>query len=148
MSHGHLLLICHGCIRDQGGNSSHCTGTICRCPADGRPFIPHALSGECPAGKFEGGASPSPMSPGTALNSRPQLWAEIHALGADLTTARAKLAQIESRLPCGECRDHWAQLKAADPPDFSSTLAAQRWAWRVHNAVNVRLGKPIFPWPG
>lgn len=37
---------------------------------------------------------------------------------------------------CGECRQHWAELEAKFPPDFSSPQAFFRWAWARHDDVS------------
>jgi len=50
-----------------------------------------------------------------------------------------------SSLPCPECRTHSIEYLAMNPPDLSSSQALQAWAWRFHNAVNVRLGKRPLP---
>lgn len=47
-------------------------------------------------------------------------------------------------LPCPECRVHAMKYISAHPPDFSSSISFQTWAWRFHNAVNHRIGKPIM----
>jgi hypothetical protein len=47
-------------------------------------------------------------------------------------------------LPCAECRAHATRYARAYPPDFSGSAGYQTWAWRFHNAVNRRLGKPLM----
>lgn len=37
---------------------------------------------------------------------------------------------------CGECRQHWAELEAKHPPDFSSPQAFFKWAWARHDDVS------------
>lgn len=47
-------------------------------------------------------------------------------------------------LPCAECRLHATKYIRAYPPDFSGSGGFQTWAWRFHNAVNLRLKKPLM----
>ncbi len=47
-------------------------------------------------------------------------------------------------LPCPECRAHATEYARAHPPDLRGSAAFQTWAWRFHNAVNYRLGKPLM----
>lgn len=47
-------------------------------------------------------------------------------------------------LPLQECRRHLRKELAQHPPDVSSAAALSGWACRLHNLVNVRLGKPAF----
>lgn len=46
--------------------------------------------------------------------------------------------------PCGDCARHFAELVRRDPPDVSSGQRFRMWLCRVHNLVNVRIGKPQF----
>lgn len=57
----------------------------------------------------------------------------------------AEIWQFFAGLPCGECRGHAAAYYRAVPPDVTSGAALQVWAWRFHNSVNTRLGKPFYP---
>lgn len=43
-----------------------------------------------------------------------------------------------------ECRGHLQKELARHPPDVSSPASLSLWACRLHNLVNVRLGKPAF----
>lgn len=55
-----------------------------------------------------------------------------------------RLRSFAAHLPCGECRGHATAYLAKNPPALSNTYALQSWAWRFHNAVNKRLGKPVI----
>lgn len=76
------------------------------------------------------------------------LWEELHGRWkvADLSTAgasegeKAWLAAFLTRVPCGDCKQHWSQWTAANPPDLNSAPAYFAWGWRGHNAVNVIRG--------
>jgi hypothetical protein len=37
-------------------------------------------------------------------------------------------------------------MEANYPPDFSSPESFFKWGWARHNDVNLRLGKPKFPY--
>lgn len=67
-----------------------------------------------------------------------------HPTLADRRRAHAQFWAFVSSLPCEECRIHARDYARRHPPDFSSSDAYQTWAWRFHNAVNQRLGKPIM----
>lgn len=71
------------------------------------------------------------------------LWAGLHRLALNPDKAEAFtrfLAGLRNAIPCGVCRGHWDAWIANNPPDgdlFAWTVAA-------HNAVNARLGRPLF----
>ncbi|WIA33793.1 hypothetical protein OEZ86_006906 [Tetradesmus obliquus] len=46
--------------------------------------------------------------------------------------------------PCQECAGHLRKELQRHPPDVSNAAALSDWACRLHNLVNVRLGKPEF----
>lgn len=71
----------------------------------------------------------------------PRMWGELHrrALsvgGADSTW----LQNFGASIPCGECRAHWTAAVIENPPQWDGYF---EWTVFMHNAVNVRLGKPI-----
>lgn len=75
------------------------------------------------------------------------LWAELHARPAmcDLATESAWVAgDFAARIPCATCRAHWLELLASTPPALSSNNDYAEWTIAVHNAVNSKLGKPVF----
>lgn len=43
-------------------------------------------------------------------------------------------------LPCPKCREHFADVLIANPIDYKNIF---EWSVKVHNEVNLRLGKPI-----
>lgn len=59
--------------------------------------------------------------------------------------ALAEIWRFFNALPCAECRFHATAYYRTVPPDVSSGAALQVWAWRFHNAVNIRLHKPFYP---
>jgi len=74
-----------------------------------------------------------------------QLWHEAHAISLDRVTPDW-LSKWESRIPCGECRAHWADIKKANPPVFVDGLMINARTWFIdrHNDVNLLLGKLVF----
>lgn len=67
-----------------------------------------------------------------------------HPTAAAHSTMFARFWSFVQNLPCPECRLHAIQYAREYPPDFSGTDRFQTWAWRFHNAVNHRLGKPLL----
>lgn len=70
------------------------------------------------------------------------LWAELHTM-EDPTPEwfESWLCRVR-RLRC-DCVDKLERLILDNPPDFADW---PRYSWRLHNAVNVSLGKPILEW--
>lgn len=54
--------------------------------------------------------------------------------------------QIAKILPCEECRAHFTATLTNMPPQTQSRDTLTKWLVDVHNAVNVRLGKPTVPY--
>lgn len=46
--------------------------------------------------------------------------------------------------PCAVCSQHFQMEIAQDPPRTESRDELTQWLCRIHNRVNVRLGKPEF----
>lgn len=63
------------------------------------------------------------------------LWRSIH----QAKTVEELLAALK-RVPCGKCKRHLREFVASDP--IEGDLFA--WTWRLHNAVNERIGKPTL----
>ena len=84
----------------------------------------------------------------------PRGWRWLHSLAIsfprnptarDRALARKQLADFIEKLPCKECRAHSAKYFADSPPDLTNSGTFQVWAWKFHNDVNKRLGKPLLP---
>ncbi|GFR89101.1 sulfhydryl oxidase [Elysia marginata] len=80
-------------------------------------------------------------------------WAWLHTQAINFPEHPTKLDQMAmfarfwsfiQTLPCLECRIHSTKYAREYPPDFSGSAGFQTWAWRFHNAVNYRLGKPLM----
>lgn len=84
------------------------------------------------------------------------LWKELHEFTEqypdspnedDKTKARFFLAHWRERIPrfggCA-CREDWARLESNYPADLSSKSAFHRWGVVSHDAVNRKIGHPIF----
>jgi hypothetical protein len=85
----------------------------------------------------------------------PAMWDSMHAFAAsypdaptpeDRARARAWFADLGRRLPCDTCAQKYEKLiKQLREADVQSRAALFEWTVRVHNIVNMLLGKPIFP---
>lgn len=88
----------------------------------------------------------SGAKPGGVTWNGPARWAMLHrralAYRGDAEGERAYLARLLERLPCDECREHFAALMADYPPDLTSAEAYFEWSHTMHRLVNDRLGKP------
>ena len=51
---------------------------------------------------------------------------------------------LKYTLPCLECKNHFINEIARNPPDIRSKTTLTRWLVDLHNRINTRLGKPIF----
>ena len=80
-------------------------------------------------------------------------WCLAHTLAYKLHPAEERhaprlweeLARVCGHLPCPDCRAHAADyLRARRRRPPASRAAVNDFFWRMHNAVNRRLGKPIF----
>lgn len=67
-------------------------------------------------------------------NPSPQQQSDMHSL----------LQSISRFYPCEPCASHMQAQLLIDPPQVSSRLSLANWLCRLHNKVNVRLGKPAF----
>lgn len=47
--------------------------------------------------------------------------------------------------PCPQCAAHMRTMFAENPPQLNSQEQFSKWMCKVHNIVNERLKKPIFP---
>jgi mitochondrial FAD-linked sulfhydryl oxidase len=80
-------------------------------------------------------------------------WTWLHSVAAyypDAPSAAqqasmaALIAGVGEFYPCSECRRHLVAELARHPPELGSAAELSAWACRLHNLVNVRLGKPAF----
>jgi hypothetical protein len=90
--------------------------------------------------------------PKTAWGPRGWHWLHVTAINYSqeptLHDARETFNRIwrfVTQLPCVECRTHAVAYVREHPPNLKDTHALQSWVWRFHNAVNLRLKKPVFP---
>ncbi len=87
----------------------------------------------------------------------PLFWTTMHivSLGYAPTTpsaeeragAAAFYNSLKTMIPCPICREHYAEFLAEEPVESAtgSRDALIDWVYRLHNKVNVRLGKPALP---
>jgi hypothetical protein len=59
-------------------------------------------------------------------------------------TARSFVYSFASLYPCQKCRMHFQKLVRENPPDVGSQAAFSAWVIRIHNLVNIDLGKPTW----
>lgn len=84
------------------------------------------------------------------------LWSQLHGYADSLTYAnfsehntKTWLRLWEERLPqFSGCRCHEGYVHAIseNPPNTSSPEGFQEWAVKLHNAINAKLGKPLWPY--
>ena len=101
----------------------------------------------------------------TDKNSDPKVWGPgawftMHVYARNSTTPEAKKSFINycriiiSNLKCEKCRAHALDYLNQHPIDDFLNIKSNdgadigmfKWTWMFHNAVNSRLGKPIFDW--
>jgi hypothetical protein len=85
----------------------------------------------------------------------PYAWKLLHGIGARAGRSSEKLRKdedreaiwliknLESIIPCAECRKHIAAYKKESTPKRSEEIG--EWIWKFHEAVNERLNKPRGP---
>jgi FAD-linked sulfhydryl oxidase len=83
----------------------------------------------------------------------PLLWKLIHAYSLnypvtptaqDRLKARTYYYAIPRFIPCPTCAAHFQEILDRSPPITDSRAALSEWTYDAHNAVNTRIGKPIF----
>ena len=81
----------------------------------------------------------------------PRAWYWLHAAAISYPASPPKpvhramhvrLWAFLRSLPCAACRGHALAYARAHPPALDGSREFQTWAWKFHNAVNRRLGKP------
>ena len=83
----------------------------------------------------------------------PPLWAFIHSMcnfnfedneRFNIQTIE-NLKALAGAIPCHKCRKMYeTYLTELDTLDYQEPYALYKWSIRLHNAVNGKLGKPIF----
>lgn len=107
------------------------------------------------SGKFRDNTDPKYIGPGT--------WSVIHKKAYKANTKKLHLEFIKFmketcyEFPCTVCRGHCTEYINNHPieeylnsvveiGDKKEKLGMFVWSWKFHNAVNMRLGKPIMDW--
>ena len=110
---------------------------------------------------------PEPDYPGTALWG-PLLWCMLHGLAERAGTCTSPMFLDDERrywshlfketgeiIPCPTCKSHYIDYLRDHPVTVIKTLPHSerkawitKWFWELHNNVNARLGKSIFPQEG
>lgn len=84
----------------------------------------------------------------------PNAWTYLHAVSfnypeaptrEDIATHSDFVTMFGRVLPCGDCRNHFAEILSTMPVvnSLGSRRLFMNWVIDVHNAVNQRLGYPI-----
>ena len=75
----------------------------------------------------------------------PPLWKEIHLKSLTLSTDEfiTFLDSLPGKIPCPKCTRHYIAYRAEHPIRKNTNILL--WGIRFHNAVNLRLGKPVIP---
>ena len=75
----------------------------------------------------------------------PPLWKEIHLKSLTLSTDEfiTFLDSLPGKIPCPKCTRHYIAYRAEHPIRTSTDIVM--WGIRFHNAVNLRIGKPVIP---
>lgn len=86
----------------------------------------------------------------------PPIWNAIHILAflgtpGPLTAVEQQgfvqwFQSLGTVLPCGKCRQHYADYVRKTPPNVQTRESLSRWTVDLHNWVNARLGKPEISW--
>lgn len=82
----------------------------------------------------------------------PKIWAFIHAwceAAHTLDEYEQFRTHVARMLPCGECRVGWLTDTTANPPSpevLADLTKLIQWGVDRHNAVNLKLGKPKYPY--
>ena len=88
----------------------------------------------------------------TSTWGRP-MWYVIHSwafsfptepTGSDIDQALAYYNNLPNIIPCPSCANSFAEILQSDPVNVESRADLVEWTWRIHNAVNTKLGKPSY----
>lgn len=83
----------------------------------------------------------------------PPLWNWLHRVAGkypvapsekQMKQARRALLGMQGLVPCGPCRESYADFVKANPPDVSSREALSRWVESLHNYVNTKVGRATW----
>ena len=76
----------------------------------------------------------------------PDKWHDLHHRARDHKgDDMPYLNTLAAWITCGECRQHFRQYLAAQPPRFQDThFDYFAWTVNLHNSVNEKLGKPVI----
>jgi hypothetical protein len=73
----------------------------------------------------------------------PYFWGAFHLAclaAVDLESLKTFINTYTRILPCGGCREHFAELLLENPIPDTDLF---KWSIYIHNIVNIRIGKPV-----
>jgi hypothetical protein len=73
----------------------------------------------------------------------PYFWGAFHIAclaAVDLESLKTFINTYTRILPCGGCREHFAELLMEHPIPDTDIF---KWSIDIHNIVNIRIGKPV-----
>lgn len=104
-----------------------------------------------------GNKEPTPhMIAGKPSTWGPAFWKSLHSVAsqvsknpseAERTGLVAFFESLRFALPCNMCKHDYFNILAKHPvhPYTASKELLSEWVWRLHNTVNQKLDKPLYP---
>ena len=70
----------------------------------------------------------------------------IEPLESDRRVTADYYNNLPNLIPCADCAIHFSEILQSDPVEANLDNRGDlvEWTWRIHNAVNNRIGKPTF----
>lgn len=84
----------------------------------------------------------------------PKLWEVMHTFSYSYPVSPNNIQKKSATnfyssmghlIPCEHCSQHCLEYTTKNPPNVQNKQSLINWVYNFHNAVNQRLGKPIFP---
>jgi hypothetical protein len=84
----------------------------------------------------------------------PWVWKALHIASdrydatkaQDVRHMKVLVNELPLLLPCQKCIDHYKGLLVAHPPDYLSPRGMRKWYIDIHNSVNKKIHKPVWPY--